>query len=180
MLFSPNNSDAPWSDVLFQLLDSVLQPRSCAYVAGPLDSGRALYERGACGDGQPMRAENQNLLSAYAMELRKRLEYPVFDPGLLKIEGWSGREYSVFFLEIIRRYAKECWFVNGWEYSTGATKEFVFCCSIQMPCLTESGERLTIRDGIDLIQEAADCVHNLNRDDAKLRSRVLDLTRMLP
>lgn len=84
----------------------------------------------------------------------------------------------MFFLEVIRRYAKECWFVNGWEYSIGATKEFVFCCTIQTPCLTEFGGRLTLSQGMRLIREAADFVHRLGLDDAKLRSRALDLGRL--
>jgi hypothetical protein len=164
---------------LFQILDSVLEPKSCAYVAGPLDSGKAYYERVASGDHTPaVRAENESRLNAFVLNLRQRLKYPVFDSGLLKVSGWSGRDYSTFFLEVIRRYAKECWFMNGWEYSTGATKEFVFCCTIQTPCLVESGERLIARDGVRLIHEAADFVRGLGLNDTKLRWRAEDLNRL--
>src|ERR1035437_2158966 len=164
---------------LFQILDSVLGPKSCAYAAGPLDSGRAYYERMAAGDHDPtVRAENEIRLDGFVLHLRRRLEYPVFDSGLLKIPDWSGREYGTFFLEVIRRYAKECWFMNGWEFSIGATKEFVFCCTIQTPCLTESGERLMQQEGLRLIRDAADFVRGLGLDDAKLRSRAEGLNRI--
>jgi hypothetical protein len=166
------------AEALFRVLDSVLQPQSCAYVAGPLDSGRTYYERLASGAPPVVRAENESRLSAFTARLREHRTYPVIDPGLLKVAGWSGKEYSVFFLEMIRRYARECWFVDGWEFSTGATKEFVFCCTIQTPCLTESGERLIAPEGLRLIHEAANFVRGLGLDDAKLLSRASDLSRI--
>lgn len=178
MSFSPENYSPPQADVLFQVLDSVVQPRSCAYVAGPLDSGKAFYERIASGERPTAREENEGRLTAFVLDLRNRLEYPVINPGLLKIAEWSGREYSIFFLEVIRRYARECWFMNGWEYSTGASKEFVFCCRIGRPCFAETGQSLTIPEGIRLIREAADFVRGLQLDDAKLRSRAFDLDRL--
>ena len=164
---------------LLQLLDSVLEPRSCAYAAGPLDSGREHYDRMASGERRPMlRQDNEARLTAFVRVLRSRLGCPVFDPGLLRIPGWAGRDYGVFFLEVISKYVRECWFADGWEYSSGATKEFVFCCEITMPCFAESGEPLTISEGARLIQEAAEYVHGLQLDDAKLRSRADDLRRM--
>ena len=84
----------------------------------------------------------------------------------------------MFFLEVIRRYVKDCWFMNGWEYSVGATKEFVFCCTIQTPCFAESGLRLIPQEGTRLIREAACFVRGLGLDDAKLRSRAEDLNRI--
>jgi len=164
------------AEALLQILDSVLAPKCCAYVAGPLNSGRAYYERIASGDISPsVRADNQERLSEIVSALRKRLAYPIFDSGLLRIPDWSGRDYSVFFIEVIRRYARECWFLNGWEFSSGATKEFVFCCSIETPCFTESGGPLSIAEGRRLIGIAANFVHGLKLDDTKLRSREADL-----
>ena len=164
--------------VLLQLLASVLEPKSCAYVAGPLESGRTYYELGASGNQRPgLRLENEKRLSDFALRLRQRLAYPVFNSGLLRVPNWKGRDYGAFFLDVIRNYARECWFLDGWEYSTGATKEFVFCCTIRVPCFAESGERLTVADGLDLMRKAAEYVQGLQLDNTKLRSRVDDLTR---
>jgi hypothetical protein len=180
MSFLPiDHPDQARVDVLFQILDSVLQPRSCAYVAGPLNSGRTYYEYLAAGEQHPpIRARNESRLRDFALKLRKRLAYPVFDSGLLKIPDWSGRQYDLFFLDVISRYARDCWFLAGWEFSTGATKEFLFCCTRQIPCFSESGETLTISEGMHLISVAADFVRSLNLDDEKLRSRVADLRRL--
>ena len=170
---------ATQADALFQILDSVLEPRSCAYVAGPLESGKTYYERVAAGDELlTIRAENESRLSEFAQGLRKRLAYPVFDPGLLKIPRWSGPDYGNFFMEVIRRYARACWFLDGWEFSTGATKEFLLCCTIKVPCWTETEDALDVGRGIQLITRAADCVRELNLTDQKLRSRLAELERL--
>jgi len=179
MSFLPiEHPDPPRAEVLLQILSSVLEPRSCVYAAGPLDSGKTYYERMASGDERPVRAENEIRLTGFVADLRKRLRYPVFDPGPLRIVGWSGGEYGAFFLEVIRRYVRECWFMNGWEYSIGSTKEFVLCCTMQIACFAESGERLTISEGMRLIREASDFVRGLDLDDAKLRSRLEALSRI--
>ncbi|MBV9296877.1 MAG: hypothetical protein JO145_15000 [Acidobacteriaceae bacterium] len=110
--------------------------------------------------------------------MRRRLDYPVFDPGLLKVAGWSPRDHGEFFLEVIRKYAKECWFLDEWEYSVGASKEFVFCWTIKTPCYSECGEQISVIHGIRLIRQAADFTRSLHLDDTKLRSRADDLVQL--
>jgi len=167
-------------EVLLQLLGSVLEPKSCAYVAGPLESGKTYYESGASGNQRTdLRLENEKRLSDFVLRLRERLACPVFNSGLLRVPNWKGHDYSAFFLDVIREYARESWFLDGWEYSTGATKEFVFCCAVRVPCFAESGDPLTVADGVDLVGKAADYVRSLQLDSTKLRSRMDDLTRLM-
>jgi hypothetical protein len=176
MSFYIEHRDRDQVKTFLLLLDSVLELKSCAYVAGPLDSGKDYYERLAAGQLSPqVRLENEGRLSKFVAGLRRRLEYPVIDPGPLRVPTWDGRDHGIFFLQVVHRYARECWFLNGWEYSTGATAEFVFCSSTNMPCLSESGEPLTARQGLELIRTAADAVLDLGLDDTKLRSRVESL-----
>jgi hypothetical protein len=177
MPFLPtDHPDTGRVDEFFQILDSVLEVKSCAYIAGPLNTGRTYYERTAAGELNPhVRPENEKRMHDFAETLRKMVQYPVFNSGLLKITEWSGQNYGTFFLEVISRYARECWFLDGWEYSTGATKEFIFCCTIQTPCFTESGRIVTIPEALQLIGNAADVVRDLKLNDAKLRSRIADL-----
>ena len=129
---------------LFQILDSVLGPKSCAYVAGPLDSGREYYERMASGDHRlEVRGKNESRLHGLVLNLRERLEYPVFDSGLLKVSDWSGRDYGRFFLAVIRRYAKVCWLMNGWEYSIGQNRHEDPPCARSSPARRRSSRRST-------------------------------------
>lgn len=180
MPFLPtDHPDTGRVDEFFQILDSVLEAKSSAYVAGPLNSGRTYYERSAAGDPNPyVRPDNEKRMHEFTATLRKMVPYPVFNSGLLKIPEWSGQNYGAFFLEVISRYARDCWFLDGWEYSTGATKEFIFCCTIQIPCFTESGKNVTIPEALQLISTAADVVRDLKLSDAKLRSRIVDLNRL--
>src|SRR5258707_472701 len=120
-------STSTTSEKFLMLLDSVLAKRSAIYVAGPLDTGRIYYEALARGYGnEDVRLRNQEALTSFAIRLRMRFNpVPVIDPGPLRVSEWSAHEIGQFFLETIKRYAKEAWFIDGWEYSSGATKEYL-------------------------------------------------------
>jgi hypothetical protein len=160
--------------LLTVVLDSVLAPKSAAYAAGPLDTGRLFYEtvalKGRSGPG--VRRANQERLSEFVRLLRLRLACPVIDPGLLVVDGWCGREYGDFFLSVLDRYVKEVWFMDGWEYSNGSTKEFFFCHACSIPCFDSTGSPLCTSVGRDLIEDAATHVESLGIDASKLRSRL--------
>lgn len=157
----------------FQLLDSVLAPKSVAYVAGPLDSGLLFYE--SLFKNQPntnIRIVNQERLTGFANKLRKKLPYPVIDPGPLRVSAWTGHDYASFFLEVVESYAKEVWFIDGWEYSNGATKEFQYCNIKGIICYDQTGTIISKENGIQLILRAISYIEELGHDASKLRSHI--------
>ncbi len=168
-------------EICLQLLDSVLNPHSAAYVSGPLDSGRLFYESLAkySNPVADIRQRNQERLTEFAQKLRCRLPYPVIDPGPLRVHKWKGADYGIFFLEVLERYANEAWFIDGWEFSTGATKEFILCISKGIPCFTESGEGLTPHAGKLLVADAVSFIDALGLDSSKLRSRSQSLNDII-
>jgi hypothetical protein len=115
--------------ILFDFANSMLNEKSNIYVAGPLDSGQNFFDSIANNKSskEEIREVNQRRLTEFAQKLRSDLGRPVIDPGILKIPEWSGHDYGDFFIEIIHRYANEAWFINGWGFSRGATKEFIYC-----------------------------------------------------
>jgi hypothetical protein len=160
-------------EICFQLLDSVLEPKAAVYVAGPLDSGQLYYESLVRGSvTAEVRHRNQTRLTRFAQDLRRKLPCPVIDPGLLKIRGWTGDDHGEFFLKVISRYAREAWFIDGWQYSTGAAKEFFFCLSHRIPCFDSSGSILHEDSGRALVIRAAEYVNGLGLDSSKLRSTI--------
>lgn len=167
--------------ILFNLMDSVLDNKSAIYVAGPLDSGRDFFKILADGkvSSEEVRATNQARLTEFARRLRLNLGRPVIDPGLLRVPGWSGRDYGKFFIEIINRYANEVWFINGWEFSYGATKEFINCTQYNLPCFNEVGKQLSVEMGYSLIQTAANYIEEIGLDASKLRSRLISLSNLI-
>jgi hypothetical protein len=156
--------------ICLQLLDSVLAPQSCLYVAGPLNTGRQFYDLLARGVASPVvRPKNEAALTAFADTLRRRVHEPVIDSGRLSVPSWSGADYSEFFLDVIARYVRQVWFLDGWEYSHGATKEFVLCHSRGIQCLNQAGAPLSREAGMLLIAEAVTHVESLGLDASKLR-----------
>jgi hypothetical protein len=161
------------NSILLALLDSALLAKSTAYAAGPLDSGRRFYEQLASGVPKPeVRQQNQQRLSLFVQRLRNALSYPVFDPGVLRVPLWTDAQHGSFFLRVIEKIAKEVWFVDGWEFSIGATKEFVYSCKLRLPCLDERGNEINLQLGKKMIRDAAEYVRGLGLDASKLMSRI--------
>ncbi|MGO9976060.1 MAG: hypothetical protein ACLP01_25310 [Solirubrobacteraceae bacterium] len=163
----------PIAIAALQTFASVLEPQSAIYVCGPLDHGRLWYEAKARGDsGDSVRAINQARLTALAKRLRAQGATPVIDPGLLRVDAWTGREYGDFFLKVIRSFAREAWFIDGWEYSHGATKEYLLCRELSRPTFDEAGQALEPAEAETLLRDAAGRAAELQVDAEKLRSRI--------
>ncbi len=171
---SSEASNDDLSRLLLTALKSVLEPKSAVYAAGPLDTGKLYFEAIASGTHDPsIRIRNQAALSAFVAAIREKVRpAPVIDPGLLQVEKWTPREIGVLFLESITLFAKEAWFIDGWEYSTGATKEYLHCVSIGTPCFTQSGMPLSMDLACSLLTKAIDFIASIGLDAAKLRERL--------
>jgi hypothetical protein len=164
-------SKADLTTILVQMLDSVLDERSAIYAAGPLDSGLLYYE--TLSRREPtidVRSVNQRRLTQFAQELRKEQCSPVIDPGILRIDGWTGSDHGDFFLKVVERYVRYARFVDGWQYSTGATKEFFLCIARGIPCLDQAGREIDTTEGYALVQAAIDHIDQLGVDSSTLRS----------
>jgi hypothetical protein len=150
------------------MLDSVLTPASAAYVSGPLQTGWLYYQAKSGHGPRPDEVRNLNgvRLSQFVETLRGQLAYPVIDPGLLFVDGWSGSQYLTLYLEILRRYAKEVWFIDGWEYSRGATTEYRTAIERGVPCFNSSGDQMTLAYADELISVAAKKVAGLGMEAA--------------
>jgi hypothetical protein len=156
------------------LLESILEPKSAAYVAGPLDTGKLYYE--FLVKGEPPRGEirkvNEKKLTDFACRLRRVVAIPVVDPGRLRIPQWQAADYGQLFLRIIDVFVREVWFINGWEYSTGATKEFAYCVRKGITCTDEAGKAINIAEGRERIQEAIRYVESFSLNADKLRAHL--------
>jgi len=164
-------------EICLLALESVLEEKSGVYVAGPLDTGLEYYQTSAKRLPEPpdLRERNQRRLSQFAAQVRRRVGGPVIDPGVLRVPGWSGRDYLQFFLVVLERFVREAWFVDGWEFSLGATREFQYCTSRAIRCRDEAGEELTPTRGRELIESASRYVESIGGDASRLRSRLSDL-----
>lgn len=161
---------------LLDAIASVVPPRGGAYVAGPLATGRRYYEMLASGeDTGSIRDLNEREMRNFIGSLRMQLSYPVIDPGWLKIPIWTSAETGEFYLEVIDRFAKELWFMDGWEYSRGATKEFQFAMLNGLSCYDARGERLSAERGVQLISDVVSTLAALGIDCSRFNERLRHL-----
>ena len=162
-----------WSPLL-QILESVLEPRSAAYAAGPLETCFELYQCKIVDTVglKEMRAINQAKLTSFVGVLRKKLPIPVIDPGLLRCPGWTGTDYGDFFVAVLSKFAYEARFIDGWQYSSGATREFITCLQQDIACYDQQGNKLCCDAGFRLIRIAGADIERLGGDPMNVLSRL--------
>jgi hypothetical protein len=97
----------------------------------------------------------------------------------MRVDGWDGRAYDDFFLEVIRRFVGQAWFIDGWEYSHGATKEYILCTELGLERIDEGGDVLPPRAAAVHVAAAVDHLSGLGVDHAKLRSRLILMDRLV-
>jgi len=160
---------------LLDAIASVVPEHGGAYVAGPLATGKRHYELLSSGDelaASQVRSENENKMRTFVVSLRQRLPYPVIDPGLIKVDTWSNREIGDFYLKIVEHFVKEIWFMDGWEYSRGATKEFQFAVTRNVRCLDARGAAISSADGCNLISDVITHLDQLGLDASRFADRI--------
>ena len=174
MAETESSNPAGWEDLL-DALRSVVAPRGGAYVAGPLNTGPRLYEEAPL-EARAIRAANDLDMRAFVAQLRETVRRPVIDTSQLRPLGWSDRQIGEFFLAVLSELAGEAWFIDGWEFSRGATKEFEHCIRLGIPCFGGNGEALPSSSGMQLITEAIVRVEAHGEDASRLRARLQALT----
>lgn len=168
-------------DAGIQILDSVLARHSAVYAAGPLETGLTYYEAAAQGvvDRASIRQLNQAKLSEFVAELRGSTNTAVIDPGILRVDGWPDELYGRFFIAVIERFACEARFLDGWEYSRGATSELVFCLENEIPCRARNGEKISPEVATELIGEAVRRLDDLGQDSVRFQARLSSLHSLM-
>lgn len=170
MAETDTSTPSGWKDLL-DALRSVVAPREGAYVAGPLNTGPRLYEDPPL-EVSAIRAANDLDMKAFVAQLRETLRRPVIDTSQLRPRGWSDRQIGDFFLTVLGELAREAWFIDGWEFSRGATKEFEHCVRLGIPCFGANGEVLPSSSGMQLLAEAISRVEAHGADASRLRARL--------
>ena len=147
----------PTAALCMEMLASAMPEKSAAYVAGPLDTGRLYYDtlrKASSLQPAEIRRINKERLASFARRLRVELAIPVVDPGHLHIEGWTGADYALLFLDVIRVFVREMWFLEGWEFSHGACDEFCFSVQNRLPCYDVTGRMMNAEQGLARIEQA--------------------------
>jgi len=169
------------AELMLDAMLSCVEEQSAHYVAGPLATGLRYYEAAAGQEvkGEEVRRANEADMRMFVARLRADSGEPVIDSGRLRIPSWTPREHGAFFLEVIHRMSKDVVFMNGWEYSTGATKEFVYAQAQGVPTLDAGLQVLSLGRAAELIGGALAAAEELGHPNAEVFERRLLAVREL-
>lgn len=177
-----NLTCAALADLLLDAMGSLVDDPVCRYVAGPLATGREYYDLVGRDefDGEELRQKNAGEMRRFVRRLRAaHPTVPVIDSGVLRVPMWTGSQHGEFFLEVIERMCTEVVFMDGWEFSLGATREFVFAQRICRRCVDQSTkDELSADYGAALIRSAVHTVEKLGHKGERLRSRIASLDEL--
>lgn len=165
---------------LLDAFGSVIGSEKAAYVAGPLATGRLYYEllgQGRNEEASNIRKSNELHMRIFIQQLRAKVRYPVIDPSVLVVHEWTPREMGDFFVEVLKKYVKEIWLIDDWQFSRGATKEFQFATVRGIRCINERGILISRDEGINLISEAASYISSKGVDASRFLDRLEGIRR---
>lgn len=175
------HSSPPLADLLMDAMRSMTGAASAIYVAGPLATGRRFYERSSAAGAaeEEVRRLNEGDLRNTVDSLRRRGVAPVIDSGILRVPTWSAAEHGDFFLRVIGELCSLVVFVDGWEYSSGATKEFLYAQAKGIPCRDSHDNLLTPMRARSLIEAASISVSGGGEPIDVFRRRLQTLDKLL-
>jgi hypothetical protein len=151
------------TEVIFQVLDSVVPDGEGSYLAAPISTGRRYFQALAnhgvhdfpsllaiIGEDEYLRTvrwPNVTEGEAVATRLRQQGVRYLINTGPIFIREWDGRDYMNLCLKLIERKVKAAYFHPEWAYSAGAVEEFLFCAQRGITLSTPESEVLTLEDG---------------------------------
>ena len=178
------------SHVVFEVLDGVIPDREAVYVSVPITTGKRFldWRQGpgaglAPSDGR-YRSEhrrqvvdpNRAQVAPVIRLLRERLGRVVIDPTTLDdVPGWAQADYHAFWTQVIERYAATVVFLDGWEFSSGCTQEFLAAYRAGARLLREDLTPLRPDEGEQLIRDAIVALHDDVQSTAPLRQALREL-----
>jgi hypothetical protein len=158
---------------LLELLDGVVEDRQAIYISVPITTGKRFLEwrRGlgaqlAPSDEhyskehethviEPNQANVKPILQSVRNHLRREArEGVVIDPTTLQVSSWTQADYYTFWTTVIARYVSTAVFMNGWEFSSGCTKEFLAAVRAGAELLQEDLRPLNLIEGERLVRNA--------------------------
>ena len=156
-------------EAMLSALTSVVPDRGGTYLSAPITTGRRFlgwFERHRKlpreGGPETERAfdlevvePNRAEARIAASKLRASQREPVIDPtAVLHIRDWGQGDYRAFWAAVIERLASKVVFLDGWEFSSGCSVEFLVAMEHALPALTPSGSPISKADGIRALEAA--------------------------
>jgi hypothetical protein len=169
-------------DDMVAVLRTVFRDRSGVYASAPITSGKRAFDldiASCSADIQYERVTKPNLEDARAFGAKLRRSYGarVIDPSRLPfLHGWSQKHYYSLWGEVVRAHVSLGVFIDGWQYSSGCTYEFLVGTLCGISLVDQDDAALTEDVGLNLMRSACEELVSRKKDPAFLRDRILQLT----
>jgi hypothetical protein len=180
-------------EIILGILHCTMEGRDGVYVSAPITTGPRFvdWRRGPGAALAPTddnyriehRAQvvlpNREHVRPLVRRVRAHFDAVVIDPTALEdVPGWVQDDYHSLWTEVVERCAHTVVFTNGWEYSSGCTREFLAAVRSGATLLHEDLTRLDPRDGAQLIEDAVKSIRDHVMPSAPLAD-VLHEVRLL-
>jgi len=150
-------------DKVVEQLKCIIDGQSATYVSIPISSGKRFvnwYKQAGKdllqhGD-DVYRTElyecviKKNMAAAInkVKEIRSKIDGPLIDPTKLEFLEWEQDEYRYYWGKVIEKYVKKAIFFDGWEYSNGCSFEFLKSMELNIECLGENLENISLEKSL--------------------------------
>jgi hypothetical protein len=145
-------------------LASVIDGRSATYVSAPLTTGKRFLNTSSNSDAQSFGNDlldhlhvksNREAARVVVASSRRISCHVVIDPTVFEdVPGWTQDDYRTLWGQVIERFASRVVFVDGWQYSSGCSYEFLVAQRTGAHCLDERMQDLSPVEGLALIRQA--------------------------
>lgn len=171
-MFPPQLPESEWkrAEELLTALQCSTDKGNTTYCAGPITSGRARSVEST--EKLLFKKNNIELGRAKAARLRGEMSGSVIEPFSLSVDDWSQNEYRAFWRLVIERLCDRVLFLDDWQYSNGASFEFLVATNSGKLTLDERGQELSRAEGTQKIREAITDLTN-NKLSTEFLCRIL-------
>jgi hypothetical protein len=171
--------------LLLSVFATVLHGRDATYVSAPITTGRSVLmqlRKTKRRDAEINLAETYHANKRRLTRLVRRLRREtcvVINPGdLCDVPGWTQSDYRVLWSQVIERFAKIVVFLNGWQYSNGASFEYLVATRAGCVTRTQGGAALHRSRALTLLKKAVNETRGVSQDTAFLENVITELQKL--
>lgn len=183
------------TEIIFQVLDSVVPDGEGSYLAGPISTGKRYFQALAAykvkdfaslirtiGEDEYLRLVRwPNVKDGEDVATRLRhagIPY-LINTGPIFIKEWNGKDYMSLCLRLIERKVKCVYFHPDWAYSIGAVQEFIFCAQRNIALFTSEGETLTLQDALTSLESVRTFLQTLFHPTDLVENQITEISSLI-
>lgn len=149
------------------MLSCAVNGREAEYVSTPLSTGLGFIEwyrsigKQLTRDADAYRrAHEASVIAVNALRARHFIERLrterriVIEPTSLNLPHWTQNDYRHLWGQLIERYARRVWLLDGWQFSSGCAFEFYVASQSGIETLSQHGTYISRRQGSQMIADA--------------------------